>query len=309
VDRRTSLPLLVLASVLMLALCCWTGIGAAYIPPINDLQALSTSYSVTYRVTDPERGVRKETWVHPSAFVPGGAIVIQHVTVKDGVVTWIDGYQASSELSYVYTAHSATYDPLLGVWQRISFGGFTEIASLNTSGGVVAWSGHSLFPSGINVCFSIYNPFLGSWTTDSVLYRNATGSLPALTIREENPAVTWTFAGESQFYGFHPEDNLWYADSWTYKAPFFAAQPLSGTAPLKVYFTDLSIAGQWWTWAFGDGAGTTIERSPSHVFTRPGVYKVTQTIGNNVSHPDQSFTCTIRVSASLSGTLHLLLGD
>jgi PKD repeat protein len=225
------------------------------------------------------------------------------------VVTWIDGYQAPSELSYVYTAHSATYDPLLGVWQRVSFGSFTEIASLTTSSGVVAWSARTLVHPGINVYLNIYNPFLGSWTTDSVSYPRATGSLPALSIREENPAVTWTFSGELQFYGFHPEDNLWYADSWTYKSPFFAAQPLSGTAPLKVYFTDLSIAAQWWSWAFGDGAGTTTERSPSHVFTRPGVYKVIQPIGNNTSSPEQSFTRTIRVSAPLSGTLNLLLND
>jgi hypothetical protein len=307
-DRRKPLPI-VLAAVLMLALYCWIRPGAAYIPPLNDLQAHSTSYSVTYHVTDPERGLRQETWVHPSAFVPGGSILIQHVTVKDGVITWIDGYQAPSESSFVYAAHSATYDPLLGVWQRVNFGGFTEIASLHTSGGVVAWSARALSPAGIRVFLNIYNPLLSSWTTDSVFYPRATDPLPALSIREENPAVTWTFGGVSQFYGFHPEDNLWNADSWTHKVPFFAAQPLSGTAPLKVYFTDLSIAAQWWSWAFGDGAGTTIERSPSHVFTRPGVYRVTQTIGNNTSSPEQSFTRTIKVSASVSGAMNLLLND
>jgi hypothetical protein len=310
-NRRTPCEI-ILTALGVLALCCWTRPGVAYVPPLNDLQAQATSYSITYRVTDPERGLQKETWVHPSALVPGGAIVIQHLTVKDGVVAWIDGYRAPSDPAYVYSVHVATYDPLLGVWKRQTVGAFSEIASLATSAGVVAWSGRTAIPRGIKVYFTIYHPILGSWTTDAVAYLGATGSLPEVSvgvIGTLNPSVRWTFDGGAQWYGFHTRENLWFADSWTWKAPFFAAQPLSGKAPLKVWFTDLSIAGEWWSWDFGDGAGASAERSPSHVFTRPGVYTVTQTIGNTESSPEESFTRTITVRAALAGILPLLLDD
>ncbi len=58
----------------------------------------------------------------------------------------------------------------------------------------------------------------------------------------------------------------------------FSALPTSGKAVLTVQFTDLSVGDvESWSWDFGDG-NTSIQRSPSHVYTEPGTYTVTLTV-------------------------------
>ena len=65
----------------------------------------------------------------------------------------------------------------------------------------------------------------------------------------------------------------------------FTANPVSGTAPLSVQFTDLSTDAASWSWTFGDG-GTSTQRNPVHVYQQPGSYNVsltaTNTAGQNV---------------------------
>ena len=56
----------------------------------------------------------------------------------------------------------------------------------------------------------------------------------------------------------------------------FTAQPVSGTAPLTVTFTNLSQHASSYDWAFGDG-GTSAETNPVHVYGTAGVYTVTLT--------------------------------
>jgi PKD repeat protein len=55
----------------------------------------------------------------------------------------------------------------------------------------------------------------------------------------------------------------------------FAGAPLSGQAPLRTAFVDMTI-GQvtGWLWTFGDGS-TSTEQNPVHVYTTPGTYAVT----------------------------------
>ena len=56
----------------------------------------------------------------------------------------------------------------------------------------------------------------------------------------------------------------------------FVSHPTAGEPPLTVTFEDRSsgpVTG--WTWNFDDGTSSN-ERSPAHVFTKPGVYDVTQ---------------------------------
>jgi len=60
----------------------------------------------------------------------------------------------------------------------------------------------------------------------------------------------------------------------------FTGTPTSGTAPLTVTFTDLSInAPTVWQWNFGDGTTDTV-RSPVHIYQAPGTYTVTLTASN-----------------------------
>ena len=58
----------------------------------------------------------------------------------------------------------------------------------------------------------------------------------------------------------------------------FAADPSSGSAPLTVAFTDMSMGGPTaWKWDFGDGTNTSIQ-NPVHIFTSPGSYDVSLTV-------------------------------
>jgi hypothetical protein len=61
-------------------------------------------------------------------------------------------------------------------------------------------------------------------------------------------------------------------------SPEFTGTPVSGRAPLAVQFADQSTGNiDAWFWDFGDGT-TSSSRSPSHTYTRGGVFTVTLTI-------------------------------
>ena len=55
----------------------------------------------------------------------------------------------------------------------------------------------------------------------------------------------------------------------------FRADPVIGSSPLSVWFSDESIGDgiDWWYWQFGDGH-TSTNRHPNHVYEQPGVYTV-----------------------------------
>jgi PKD repeat protein len=60
----------------------------------------------------------------------------------------------------------------------------------------------------------------------------------------------------------------------------FAADPISGTAPLTVTFTDLGTGQPTnWAWDFGDGT-TSTEQHPTHTYTAAGHYTVSLTVSN-----------------------------
>ncbi|WP_373838073.1 S8 family serine peptidase [Methanospirillum sp.] len=58
----------------------------------------------------------------------------------------------------------------------------------------------------------------------------------------------------------------------------FKAEPISGTIPLNVQFTDLSSGNpETWQWTFGDGFESGLQ-NPTHVYMKPGKYSITLTI-------------------------------
>jgi PKD repeat protein len=62
--------------------------------------------------------------------------------------------------------------------------------------------------------------------------------------------------------------------------PSFSADPVSGTAPLLVHFTDTSSGTpSSWLWDFGDGTTSDLQ-NPSHAYTAPGLYSVSLTATN-----------------------------
>lgn len=81
----------------------------------------------------------------------------------------------------------------------------------------------------------------------------------------------------------------------------FTASPLTGNAPLTVYFKDTSSNKPTsWAWDFGDGSIDSNEKNPTHTYNNPGTYMVTLTASNsagqstkpifiNVEDPDHGY--------------------
>lgn len=96
----------------------------------------------------------------------------------------------------------------------------------------------------------------------------------------------------------------------------FHANPVSGTAPLTVQFTDTSLAGgstiTTWDWEFGDGQ-TSDDQSPSHEYAAAGAYSVTLTVttayGSDTSAPTTIIVTNEEGEAgfSVSPSLHHVL--
>ncbi len=75
----------------------------------------------------------------------------------------------------------------------------------------------------------------------------------------------------------------------------FSATPTSGTAPLKVAFTDASsgsITG--WSWSFGPTGATSTAQNPSYTYASPGTY----TVSHTVTGPGGSSTKTSSITVS-----------
>lgn len=69
-------------------------------------------------------------------------------------------------------------------------------------------------------------------------------------------------------------------------AAAFSAAPRSGYDPMTVQFTDESTGNLTsWYWDFGDET-TSGEQHPQHIYTVPGIYTVTLTIGNSFGDYD-----------------------
>jgi|GEM_PF-1244906 len=88
----------------------------------------------------------------------------------------------------------------------------------------------------------------------------------------------------------------------------FTARPLSGTVPLKVEFTDLSIGPiTSWAWDFGDGT-TSTEQNPVHTYSAAGVYSVTLVVSDGTVSYTEEKTDYIYVTdgclPGLSGTYY-----
>ncbi|HXW98458.1 MAG TPA: PKD domain-containing protein, partial [Methanomicrobiales archaeon] len=81
----------------------------------------------------------------------------------------------------------------------------------------------------------------------------------------------------------------------------FIEDPITGTAPLPVQFTDLSSGSPTsWAWDFGDGEKST-EQNPLHTFAAPGDYAVSLTVSNAAGSNTSASTDRISVT-SLSGS-------
>jgi PKD repeat protein/DMSO/TMAO reductase YedYZ molybdopterin-dependent catalytic subunit len=74
----------------------------------------------------------------------------------------------------------------------------------------------------------------------------------------------------------------------------FTADPLSGTAPLSVAFTDTSKGESITTWSynFGDGSSAS-EKNPTHIYTTAGTYTASLTVTNSAGSSTAYATVTV----------------
>ncbi|WP_292391679.1 PKD domain-containing protein [Methanosarcina sp. UBA5] len=128
-----------------------------------------------------------------------------------------------------------------------------------------------------------------NWNTDIYMYDIPTGKETQITTSgsASGPAIygdriVWTDSRN----GLENSDiymcTISKKDSESKKpvADFFAS-PTSGSAPLKVLFTDNSIGEPTsWLWDFGDGINSKHAMNATHTFTKPGTYNVTLNVTN-----------------------------
>jgi PKD repeat protein len=81
----------------------------------------------------------------------------------------------------------------------------------------------------------------------------------------------------------------------------FTANPMSGTAPLTVNFTDTSTGSPTsWAWEFGDG-GTSTAQNPSHIYTTAGTFTARLTATNSGGSTTATATITVNPAPPTSG--------
>ena len=92
----------------------------------------------------------------------------------------------------------------------------------------------------------------------------------------------------------------------------FTANVTAGLAPLTVRFTDTSAGNPiTWNWDFGDGS-TSIDQSPTHIYTAPGNYTVNLTVSSGAGSDTISRPAYIAVTArkgDLNGDGTIDIGD
>lgn len=83
----------------------------------------------------------------------------------------------------------------------------------------------------------------------------------------------------------------------------FTGNKRSGTAPVEIQFTDLSVGNPTtWYWDFGDGNSAS-EQSPVHIYTMPGTYSVSLSIkkeGSSSSKEEKNYIIVNKGQATAS---------
>ncbi len=110
-----------------------------------------------------------------------------------------------------------------------------------------------------------------NWTNtpDASMLRSGLGLLPGQTyyvaVQARNEGGLWSASGVSSGVA---------AGAGSCPAANFVADPVTGTVPLAVQFTDISTGTvESWQWELGDGV-TSTEANPAHTYAAAGVYTV-----------------------------------
>ncbi len=243
---------------------------------------------------------------------------VTQLTVQDGVVAFVGKEISNTDSKFFYS----TYDPAKGAWQNQSCLPISPETAINhdviTKDGVLAFYYETEIVTGkpdYNLEADIYDPVKGQWFSEFSGYSQEAifgpDWIPIGNVSIANATISYDWfipVGDPLPYkwSYDLKQHKWYEGQGLTKAgAYFVAQPSSGSSPLRVWFTDMSIGGTSWSWQFGDG-GTSTSRSPYHSFTKNGIFPVTQEVTGNGS---DTYTRNITVGPVMNPTLYFLLGD
>jgi hypothetical protein len=266
---------------------------------ISDPATGPVQWRIVAAVYDPIRGWRvyEFPWTshEPNILLPGG--------VKDGVLVYTQAWnvesQAWSKICYV------TYDPRQGQWKEVmepDRDGPLPPGLMTGDGVVVYYAQWDEPPYPYIIMASIYDPTI--WSESGHWQSGWITNLPAEPTDLEINAGTIFFTSNGAHtlgYDYTQVFPLnWTLETYTKPQAQFAAQ---STLSRTVWFTDLSLGGNSWSYDLGDGA-TLAARSVCHKYTRGGIYNVTYTVsGPGGSH---SWSKWITAGAALPQLLLLL---
>jgi hypothetical protein len=275
-----------------------------------------TSYSVKMYTFDP--ALNKFKYASQGPFTS-----VTQLQVMDGVVAFVAREISQTHSDFFYS----TYDPAKEAWQNQSCV-VDDYSPLNYQ--IINKDGVLVFhytrqvvpylPRDIIIEADIYDPVQGQWFSEfsgykqEVIYndslaidklRIANATIYFEEIIPVNDPIQYTAGYDLSQHKWDFWDSVSGGTPVTTKAgAYFVAQPSSGSSPLWVWFTDMSIAGTSWNWQFGDGS-TSTNRSPYHTFTSLGNFQVSQQISG--PNGNDTYNKTISVGSGVPAIMHLLL--
>ena len=330
------MPSSFLAIFLSVAVCLITPVRCPAYPAVTDVYAYFSGSTVIFSANDPSRGYYIDSrtvdtpanltfkdgvvaWTSKdgmgrdilwyTVYDPGlvrwqtaslGFLSVANLTVADGVVACVvQGYGIPDIITSVFFA---IYDPASGAWrtgaQEVPTGGPDHLA--NKQGIVVFGYGDAI--SG-KVDYYIYDPDRSEWRKGSFSQGGALVSSVSVTDFQAQAVV----GGGPHSWGYDPGPGAWSEGAATKPLAAFVAQPASGRNPLLIWFTDMSIGADNWTYLFLDTYNYSLGRSCFRNYTKAGLFGVQYGVsgpGGSDDAPDK----TIRVSGS-PVALPLLLLD
>ncbi len=162
-------------------------------------------------------------------------------------------------------------------------GGFEYFGFLATPASLIPNANFTAYPTSgeapLTVTFTDESTgTIDSWEWDFGDNSNSTNQNPIHIYSNSGTyTVSLTVIGP---YGSDTEAKIDYI-TVNYPAPVanFTANPISGVHPLSVIFTDQSTGNiTSWSWAFGDGLGSSTQQNPSYTYNDPGTYTVSLTV-------------------------------
>jgi len=204
-----------------------------------------------------------------------------------------DGTSSSEQNpAHVYQLEG-TYDVTLKVTN--AYGTDTETKTGTTETCIAGMSGYIVVGRAPAADFS-GNPVSGSPPLTVAFTDKSTGATPLTylwdfgdggTSTSSNPTHTYAANGAyavtltvTNSFGTDSETKAEYIRVGAGPVADFGATPQGGNLPLAVTFQDKSTGNPaTWRWDFGDG-GASIDRNPSHTYTKAGTYAVKLTVAN-----------------------------